>query len=361
MSETTEFSGLKMPVFTAFGWAGEETAIQFALSQLEFFIQELHGKAPKAIKDMLPFFGLNKANQNVYIAAKDDLTKGLHLIFNARTSSLELQISLAEKKALDLAYKQILKQPTLGHRLVTELGKEWSIHVQQKQYDSESEEASTYQDLFKDNISKFDNETAVAVFEKAAYLNGEEKWVTPLFINRRFDAEKVATMGVQLIDVMVEELTNLVPLLTFLVNKTTKKASKKAKPKTTKAGRKAKSKASSKEMDSPVSIEEGFSYASELKPLHIRKGFVNLTPQHWPFFSINSRTETRPVTVYYEGVYDKGCAVWRMLPDDRARLVLSPPVHEWLEQNFSPDHSMQVIATKISPGEIQISLKSIND
>ena len=36
MSATNQFNGLTMPVFTAFGWAGEETAIQFALSQLDY-------------------------------------------------------------------------------------------------------------------------------------------------------------------------------------------------------------------------------------------------------------------------------------------------------------------------------------
>lgn len=359
MSDTNEFSGLKMPVFTAFGWAGEETAIQFALSQMELFILELHQKAPRAIKEILPFNGLSKANQNAYMSAEATPENGLHLVFNPRTSSLELQISLINKAALDKTYKQILRQPVLGHRLITQLGAEWSILVQQMQYDADSEQATSYQDIFKDSISKFDDDTAVSVFEKAAYLNGEDKWVVPIYISRRFDAEQISAMGHQVIDVMSEHLISMAPLLTFMSGKTGKKAATKSKTKTTRRTKKTTAKKSAASL--PDSIEDGFTYGSQLKPLHLRRGFINLTPQHWPFFSINSRTETRPVTVYYEGIYDKGCAVWRMLPDDRARLVLSPPVHTWLEQNFSPNDSLQVTATKIGTDEIQISLKTLSE
>lgn len=359
MSETNEFTGLKMPVFTAFGWAGEETAIQFALSQLEMFIQEVHQKAPAAIKDLLSFQGLSKENQNVFMSQTANPEDGLHVVYNARTSSLEMLIGLSNKAALEKTYKQLLKQPVLGHRLITQLGPEWSIWVQQMQFDPESGDSSNYQELFKDGINKFDDETAAAVFEKAAYLNGEEKWVVPLYISRRFDAEQVSAMGEQVVDVMQEQLITISPLLTFLSGKSAKKkatkakATKSRKTKTTTTTKKSKAKEGS--------IEDGFTYRSLLKPLHIRRGFVNLTPEHWPFFSINSRTETRPVTVYYDGVYDKGSAVWRMLPDDRARLVLSPTVHSWLEQNFSSDDALQVTATKISSDEIQLTLKAANE
>ncbi len=360
MSDTNEFSGLKMPVFTAFGWAGEETAIQFALAQMELFIEELHQKAPKAIKDLMPFNGLSKPNQNVYISSEANPENGLHMVFNARTSSLELLISLFNKAQLEKTYKQILKQPVLGHRLITQLGTDWSIHVKQMQYDSDSEDATNYQDLFKDNISKFDDDTAVAIFEKAAYLNGEEKWVAPINISRRFEAEQISAMGAQVVDVMGEHLISIAPLLTFLSGQSAKKS--KSATKTTKTRKTKTTKtATKKAVQVDESIEEGFTYGSVLKPLHLRKGFVNLTPQHWPFFSINSRTETRQVTVYYDGVYDKGCAVWRMLPDDRARLVLSPPVHNWLEDNFSPEDSVQVTATKIGLDEIQLSIKAVSE
>lgn len=360
MSDTNEFSGLKMPVFTAFGWAGEETAIQFALSQLELFIYELHSKISPKIKEILPFRDFSKTDQNVYLSAQADPENDISITYNARTSSLEMAIVLSNKDALDKTFKQILKQPVLAHRLITELGTEWSIHVQQMEYDPEKRTSVKYQDIFKDNISKFDHETAVSVFEKAAYLNSEDKWVTPVLLFRRFDAEKVAAMGLKVVDVMSEEIEKLSTLLIFLTGQVAKKAAKRAKKKAATKNAARRKKASAKEI-LPESIEDGFSYEAELKPLHIRKGFVNMTPHHWPFFSINSRTETRPVTVYYDGIYDKGCAVWRMLPNDQARLVLSPPVHKWLEDNFAPDEFLQLTATKIGSNEIQISLKSISE
>jgi len=54
MSATNQFTGLPMPVFTAFGWAGEETAIKFALEQLELFIQQLHAGLSKGAREMKP-------------------------------------------------------------------------------------------------------------------------------------------------------------------------------------------------------------------------------------------------------------------------------------------------------------------
>ena len=54
MQPTTDFTGLSMPVFTAFGWAGEETAIKFALSQLEAFVSELHANLSREVKEKFP-------------------------------------------------------------------------------------------------------------------------------------------------------------------------------------------------------------------------------------------------------------------------------------------------------------------
>ena len=36
------FLGLTGPVFTAFGWAGQEQAVQYALGQLAQFVQQTH-------------------------------------------------------------------------------------------------------------------------------------------------------------------------------------------------------------------------------------------------------------------------------------------------------------------------------
>jgi hypothetical protein len=108
-----------------------------------------------------------------------------------------------------------------------------------------------------------------------------------------------------------------------------------------------------------VAPEEGFEFVTDLKPLHLRKGFINLTEQHWAFFALNSRTETRPVTVYYDGIYDKDSAVWRLVPSDKARLVLSSHVQSWMEDNFTPDDRIQLVVRRLAAEEIQISLKHV--
>lgn len=359
MSESNEFNGLPMPVFTAFGWAGEETAIQFALSQLELFINNLHAKLPRSVRDILPFRGLSQVDRNVYLAAEKEPEKGLHIVFNARPMSLEMQIVLANKAALTQALQQISAQPTMAHRLITELGPEWTLHMQQMQYDPENETAANYQDLFKGGLAEFTDDTATAVFEKAAYLNGEEKWVTPMTISRRFESEKIATMRQDVIGVLSEYLTNLVPLLNFLTAQSGKKrASSRQAARTKRTTTRTTKTAAAPVVETAVaSAEEGFDHVSLLKPLHLSRGFVNMLPKHWPFFSINSRTETRSVTVYYDGVYDKNCAVWRMLPNDQARLVVSPPVQEWLEAQFLPDDRIHVVVRKLANDEIQVSLK----
>lgn len=362
MSTDNQFSGLPMPVFTAFGWAGEETALQFALSQLELYIGALHDKLPRTVQMKLPNYGLSQINKNVYLAANQDVESDIHLVFNARPMSLELQIALTDKQALDKAWKLAARQPIMWHRLVTELGAEWSLHIQQMQLDSDSGDlVGHYQDLFKDSVLSLDDETAVSLLEKAAYLNSEEKWVTPIFLSRRYVSEQASAMGVAILDVMSDQIVELMPLIDFLTGQKKRKAVKTKKTKSVTAPILQPIAPDSTQVvpESIISVEDGFSYTSELKPLHLRKGFVNMTPKHWPFFSVNSRTETRQVTVYYEGIYDKDCAVWRMVPNDRARLVLSPTVKQWLEDNFHSSDHVQVVARKLDGDEIQISLKPV--
>ena len=355
MSDTNEFTGLPMPVFTAFGWAGEETAIQFALSQLEMFVESLNSHMPKNLQVVFPHYGLSPADRTVYISAEPEPEKDIHVLFNARPTSFELQLGLSNKAALAKGLKQAVKQPALIHRLITELGPDWSLRIQQMQYDPDSEQATHYQDLFKDSVSRFLDDTAVSIFEKAEYLNSEEKWVTPIALSYRFNAEQVAAMGIQILDVIVEHIEKVMPVVTFLTDKTGKVAAKSSRQRSRK---KSATNAKVAQIETAVDdAEEQFEYITTLKPLHLRRGFINLTPAHWPFFSINSRTETRKVTIYYEGIYDKNSAVWRMVPNDRARIVLSPAVHDWLESSFNADEDIHVIARKISSSEIQISLK----
>jgi len=51
--------------------------------------------------------------------------------------------------------------------------------------------------------------------------------------------------------------------------------------------------------------------------------------------------------------------VWRLLPDDQARLVLSPAVHQWLEDYFEPSDKIQLTARKMSDGEIHLTLAAV--
>jgi hypothetical protein len=359
MSATNQFTGLPMPVFTAFGWAGEETAIQFALSQLELFIHALRSTMPRATQSIFPFSGLNQTLQNVYLAANQEIESDLHIVFNARPMSLELQAALTNKTVLTKALKQAEKQPAIWHRLITELGADWSLRVQQMQLDPDTGEIGHYQDLFKDNVTALDEETSLAVFSKALYLNGEDKWVTPIYLSRRYESEQAAAMGIKILDVMGEQLNGLTPLFSLMTGQVNRKSPKQTRKKVKTAPVESGESSQTDLASLQIEPEDGFHYIAQLKPLHLKRGFINLTPRHWPFFSINSRTETRSVTVYYEGIYDKDSAVWRMVPNDRARLVLSLPVHIWLEDNFSSADEIQVLARKLDSNEIQISLKAV--
>lgn len=356
MEETQEFTGLSMPVFTAFGWAGEEAAINFALTQLELFIQELHSSLPRSLQEKLPVAGLNRQSQTVFLAEAEDDDAGAYIAFLARPLSLEVQLAIQDKKALAKGLKLAEEQPVFCHRLITEMGPEWSLRVQQMQIDEESGESAHYQDLFKDSITVFDEETAVALFSKAAYLNDDPQWVTPFYLSRRFPSEQISVMGTAVIPVMLEHINGMMPVFDFLTGQAKKKA--KAKSRSKPAPRIEE--APITETQLVIEPDEGFIYVAELKPLHIRRGFINLTPEHWPFFAINSRTETRPVTIYYNGIYDKNSSVWRLVPSDQARVVLSPAVHHWLEEQFEADDRIQVIARKLDEDDIQISLKLVD-
>ncbi len=341
-----------MPVFTAFSWAGEETAINYALDQMEMFIHELHGSLSSKTRQELPFSGLNRAEQCVYLAASEDVDSDIHILFYARPMSLEMQLVLTDKTVLNKGLKMAVTQPTMAHRVITELGTEWSLRVQQMQIDEETQEVSHYADLFKDGLVKLDQETAAELFEKTAYLNSEPKWVTPIYLSRRFPSEQIAAMSRAVVSVMGDQVDALLPVMNLLTGKTGKKRKKAVKKKTVK-------KTAAIPEYQPLG-EDGFVYIAELKPLHLRRGFINMTTEHWPYFAINSRTETRPVTVYYDGIYDKGCSVWRLQPHNMARLVLSSPVHLWLEENFEESSAIQLNVTRMEDDDIQIALKPVD-
>lgn len=357
MSANNQFIGLPMPVFTAFGWAGEETAIKFALEQLEQFINQLHVGLSQEARTVFPHAGMNYETKSVYLAADMETEETLFISFFARPMSLELQLAITDPAVLNNGYRVATAQPTMTHRLITELGPEWSLRIQQFQVDEESGDQSNYQDLFKDDVPKLSPDGARELFEKTAYLNGQEKWFIPFYLSRRFQSEQIAAMNVAVVSVISDQIDRLLPLIHFLTGKSSKPM-RAGSVGTKSRARKGKVVVAETAVPEITMLQEdGFTYVSDVKPLALRKGFINMTTKHWPFFALNSRTETRPVTVYYDGVYDKGSSVWRLQPNNMARLVLSPQVHQWYEDNFEADDQIQLSVTRLNDEEIQISLK----
>lgn len=355
---SNQFNGLMMPVFSAFGWAGEEEAIKYALSQLELFIDTLFLVLGREARAFFPFYGVDKTSQSVYLSTEEKPEKGLTIAYFARPLSFETSLVLSDKQVLTKSYKVAEGQPERFLALLTELGLDWELRIQQMEYDEETKAATNYQDLYKDKIGKLDLETAVSTMAKAAYLNGEEKWVVPLHVSHRKDSEKVAAMGRTIISNSSDEITHLLPLCLFLTGQSRKKAkTQKTKPTTRPA---LVAEESSIKQSSAATELEKFEYVSELMPLHIRRGFINLTPEHWPFFAVSTRTETRNVTVHYEDKKDNNCAVWHLVRTDQTRVILSPAVQDWLEDNFDSDDQIKVTAIKRVDDHIDVALEPVH-
>jgi hypothetical protein len=359
MLPNNQFNGLSMPVFTAFGWAGEENAIKFALAQLEAFIEALFNSVPRDVQAQFPKYGLDPATQSVYMGSGDSPQEGMTLAFYARPLSLEISLNINDKATLSKAYRAAEVQPETLFNLLSQLGPEWSLRIQQMQLDEETRTASHYQDLYKDAILKLDPETMKAIVQRAAYLNREGPWLVPIYISRRLEAEKAAVMGQQLLRVVGTDINSLMPVVRYLTGQ-----SRRSKPKA-RASTKSLSAAAAAEKSTAIyhaehaSSLEQFTYISELKPLHLRRGYVDLTPNHWSFFAQNVRTETRPVTIHYGSQVDQKSSVWRLVPSDIARLVLSPAVGRWLEENFQPNDHIQVMASKPEAETIHVTLKAV--
>lgn len=350
---SNQFNGLMMPVFTAFGWAGEETAVNFALSQMELFIEGIYYSLPRATQDQFVVHGIDRASQSAYLSTTPDPEAGLIVVFNARPMSLETSLAISDKATLAKAYTTAEAQVNTLYTILEELGADWKLRIQQMEIDEESGTTALYQDLYKDGIDALDQETLTTVISRASYLNGENKWVVPLYVSHFADSEKVAAMGTKIISVSVENIEKLVPLIELLTGKVRKK---KAPKKKTPKPRPIQPPEPVKQMSGR---EEQFTYVSELKALHLRRGFINLTPEHWPFFAVNVRTETRPVTIHYGELKDEKSSVWRLVQNDQARIALSPTVHHWLEENFDVHDFIQVTAVKKSQDEIHITLAPV--
>jgi hypothetical protein len=352
MQSNTGFNGLTMPVFAAFGWAGEEAAINFALDQLEHFINDVYAVLSRDARTLFPFHGVDRQAQIAFLGSEEEPESKLFISIAARPASLETNLAVRNKEVLTKALRAMVTKSETFFDLITELGSEWFMHLQQMEYDPDAGTTTHYQDLFKDKISTLDVETASEKVARAQYLNSEDKWIVPVSIYRRSNSEKIASMGYNSVSVLAEQINSLMPLALLLSGKTRKR---KSTPKTRKAiAVEVEETAIRQPADS---AELGtFTYVSHLQPLHIRRGFINLTPKHWPFFSINARTVTRPVMLKYGESKDKDCAVWRLSPNNLARLVLSSPVQDWVEENFDDHDSIQVVASKSSDKLIDIEL-----
>ena len=356
MMQSTHFSGLTMPVFSAFGWTGEEAAMNFALDQLRMFIDTLYYSLPREIQAQFPIHGVDNGAQLAYLAANEDPAKDLYIAFFARPMNLEISLTLTDKAALAKAYRKIKLQSSDFIKLLNELGPEWILRIQQMELDEASGETTHYKDLFKNPARSLEDGGSTEITERAEYLNGEDKWTVPLYLSQRSSSEKVAAMGQAVIENVSQSISTLLPVAEFLTGQVRKKKSK------AKQSARAKAKSGVQIEDTTIrqpldSAQLGkFTYVSELKPLHIRRGFINLTPNHWPFFALTARSETRPVVVSYGEQTDEGCTVWRLVPNDQARLILSTPVHMWLEENFDAEDRLQISALKKDEKKIHISL-----
>jgi hypothetical protein len=358
MQPTEDFTGLGMPVFTAFGWAGEETAQNYAYSQLEQFIVLIHANMSRDLQEELPYPGLSIADQSVYLSATENVEEDVHIAFNARPLSLEVQLALTDKTALQRALKQIAKDPQVFLNLLQQLDPGWEFRIQQVQVDEETGERANYQDIYKGPIAELNEENIEELIEKADYLNSDEKWVTPIYLSLRIPSDQAAAMQGSIIPVMTERINLLAPIIPILRGRSTKKgvAAKAAvKSKETPKPKQSVPTQVMEQPQKPLSKDE-FTYISELKPLHINRGFINMTPEYWPFFAINARTESRPVTVVGGDMRDGDCAVWRLQPNDLARLVLGPKAHRWLEDHFVAGDYIKLVSTRINDSDIQIVL-----
>ena len=202
----------------------------------------------------------------------------------------------------------------------------------------------------------------IELFEKAQYLNKDDNWVTPIYLSLRVPADQAAAMQKSIVPVMAERINPLAPVVVALRGRSA------AKEGAAKAALQAEATPDAEPVV-PVEVleqplrplsKEEFTYISELRPLHIQRGFINMTPEYWPFFAINARTESRPVTVAGGEMRDEESAVWRLQPNDLARLVLGPQAKRWLDDNFAAGDYVQIAATRISDSEIEIVLDPLS-
>ena len=277
----------------------------------------------------------------------------MHALWRLRTG-----IYLNERNALNRAFTTIQKHPDAWLKALQGVGEAWEIRFQQMEYNPDTGEATHYKDVHRGPVAEMTAELSAELVDRMAYLNGEEKWLAPLSLTRSYGSEFIAAMNTGVASELATEISeNLMPMLRLMLGTTGAKGARKTSTKTTKARKK--SKTTSARAVSENQVEE-FTYVSVIKPLHLRKGFVNLTPAHWAFFAINSRTVTHPVTLSYDGNVDKDSAMWRLVPSDMVRLVLSDKASAWFSDNFSVGNEAQLTVRKTAPREIEVKLELVN-
>ncbi len=229
MQNQKDFTGLSMPVFTAFGWEGEENALKYALSQLELFVAALYNRLPAQARAEFPTYGLSTEGQNAYLSTSSSYNDEAYIAFNARPMSFEVLLGITDKTALSKGLAAVNKDLPAAYHALAQLDPAWTLRIQQMQIDETTGERTHHQDLYKDSIGAFSEVTAAEVFARAAYLNEEDAWVTPIYLSMRVPSDRVAAMGTTILSVSTDLVMNLVPVANALLGRKAKKKATKSR------------------------------------------------------------------------------------------------------------------------------------
>jgi len=360
MANSQQFTGLTMPVLSAFGWTGEEAAMTFALSQLEEFINLLYEELSIDMRRLFPYHGLDREGRRGYFSTQKDPDSGVAIEFSPRPLSLRIGLSALESGAIRQALDEAKADGQRWFELVGALGEGWNLQIQQVRLRRSGEEETETQALYDGPVRELDLQTAVIMASQAALLNDEEQWRTPIRFVRRLEAEKVAALGMEVIRHTQIEVSRLLPLLKLFLGKLDQEVVVGEEEEVV-------------ELKPVIEVEETvienlkaasklseFVYVADLKALHIKKGFINLTPLHWPFFARTARAATREVSVLFNEEDDDNSSVWRLVDNEQARLVLGQKAQRWMVKQFAPRDRIIVEASKVDGGNIEVRLSHVN-
>jgi len=341
-SESLEFNGLTMPVFNAFGWIQKDDVIEFALDQLQQFATDLYKNLPRDLQLLFPYYGLDKETQGVYLARTNNISDDIYITFYAKPKSLRMAINMNAQSTIGKSMSSVQENLNVWVKTMLSIMGDWEVTAQQLEVNEKNNEMLLYKELYKDAPKNLSMAASTELIERMIYLQEDPKYTMGFVITKNWPSQFIAGMGEKVGKQIALELTEVAPVIMQLAGGVKFAAKKKETKKRTVAKRQ---KATSATAVKENQIEQ-FTYHATLKPLHIRKGFINMTPAHWPFFSKTARTEVRDITVRYETTVDKKSSVWRMVPNDMARIVLSDQTQRWLSNTFSADEQIQINAIK---------------